>query len=111
METIRVHEILQRRVLVTRDTAHLLKPTLAATLGTGPVLVTIDFQGIEGVTPSFVDELLGILVELAGNRELRLLVSHPPTRLTAKFTAVGRSRGLDVREGPDGSWVVGAQTA
>lgn len=108
MKTIRVTQFLNKRVLVTRESAHDLRSALDQGLGGGEGTLTIDFEGIEGVTPSFIDELLAMLVGRAGDRGIKLLVSHPPTRLTAKFTAIGRSRGLSFEEGEDGSWLIAA---
>lgn len=108
MKTIRITEFLNKRVLVTRESAHDLLSAMDQAIGGGQVTLTIDFEGIEGVTPSFIDELLAMLVEKAGDRGIKLLVSHPPTRLTAKFTAIGRSRGLSFEEEEDGSWLIAA---
>lgn len=108
MKAIRVAEFLNRRVLVTRESAHDLRNALDQALAGSQVTLTIDFEGIEGVTPSFIDELLAMLVEKAGDRGIKLLISHPPTRLTAKFTAIGRSRGLSFEEEEDGSWLIAA---
>lgn len=33
-------------------------------------------------------------------------VSHPPTRLSSKFEAIGRGRNLHIEETADGGWII-----
>ena len=116
MHTLRVNDVLKDRILVSRESARLLENALsvmmagAATSGEacGTMLVAIDFEGVEGIAPSFLDELLSVFESLIGaeNRGVgrSLIVANPPTRLSLKFEAVARGHRLSVRALPDGSW-------
>ncbi len=76
----------------------------------GTTSIAVDFEGIEGIAPSFLDELLSIFESLigeeTGGREPCLIVANPPTRLSLKFEAVARGHGMSVRALPDGSWLL-----
>ena len=116
MRTLRVHDVLKDRVLVSRESARQLEDALRTAMagsatnenatGTSPVLV--DFDSVEGVAPSFVDELLSIFESVIGaetnGREQCLIIANPPARLSRKFEAIARGHGMSVRELPDGSW-------
>lgn len=118
MVTVFVSDILKDKILVTRESARVLEEALrrawsdragstdAANLGSA----TIDFRGVEGVAPSFLDELLTVFELVIGpnpNHPGRsLVVVNPPTRLSSKFEAVARGHGLSVVSRSDGSWVL-----
>ena len=116
MRTLRVNDVLKDRILVSRESARLLEDALRAMMvsaktpgeacGTTPV--TVDFEGVEGIAPSFLDELLSIFESLIGGEtngaERRLIVANPPTRLSLKFEAIARGHGMSVRVIADGSW-------
>ncbi len=116
MPTLRVHEVLKDRILVSRESARLLEDGLRAMLpgprtpgnASPPTPVAVDFEGVEGMAPSFLDELLSIFESLIGletnGPERCLIVAHPPTRLSLKFEAIARGHGMSVRALPDGSW-------
>jgi len=116
MLTLRVHDVLKDRILVSRESARLLESALSSTMvsaGTageacGTMPVTVDFEGIEGIAPSFLDELLSVFESLIGMAtdgvERCLIVANPPTRLSLKFEAIARGHGMAVRALPDGSW-------
>ncbi len=118
MRTLRVHDILKDKILVSRESARLLEDALktirvnAVTPGeardTTPV--SVDFEGVEGVAPSFLDELLSVFESVLGaepgGREQGLIVANPPTRLSLKFEAIARGHGMSVRALPDGSWLL-----
>lgn len=109
MQTVKVHDLLQKRALVTRESANPIRQVLA---GTDVAIVTeavLDFSGVDAVTPSFVDELLAILDETLRRTEhgrFRLLLVNPPTRLSAKFLAVARARDLQISESDNGTWII-----
>ena len=109
MTTLRVHDLLPKRALVTRDSARPIRQSLAsADIPTANEIV-LDFSGIDAVTPSFVDEILGMLDKAfrrAKRDQFRLLLLNPPTRLSAKFSAVARARGLHISEPQSGAWTV-----
>ena len=116
MRTLRVNEVLKDRILVSRESARLLEPALSEMMvherapedAPGNAPVTVDFEGIEGVAPSFLDELLLIFESLMGTetngRERCLVVTHSPTRLSSKFEAIARGHGMSVHALPDGTW-------
>jgi hypothetical protein len=115
MPHLLVSSILGNRVLVRRESARLLDQALREHLGALPPSepFVLDFQGINGVAPSFLDELL-LTIESAlrahDDRRPELVVANPPTRLSLKFEAIGRSHGMSVRARGDGSWALTANT-
>ena len=118
MHTLRVNDVLKDRILVSRESAHLLEDAMRAMLPdartpgnpSGTTSMGVDFEGIEGIAPSFLDELLSIFESLIGSetngRERCLVIVNPPTRLSLKFEAVARGHGMSVRALPDGSWLL-----
>lgn len=108
---LRVFDLVGRRVLVTRESARSLGPALSRAAESGDDEIVLDFAGVEGVTPSLLDEILAVVESYLDEGEggLRVMIRHPPTRLSVKFEAVGRGRGLAISEGPDG-WVVRAES-
>lgn len=116
MHTLRVNDILKDKVLVSRESARLLEHPLIVIMmseelpenASGATPVTIDFIGVEGIAPSFVDELLAIFDSVVGTetngRGRCLIVANPPTRLSSKFEAIARGHGMSVRALPDGLW-------
>ncbi len=116
MCTLRVNTVLRNKILVSRESAHLLEAELGAMMSSAAAplearvasQVTVDFEGVEGISPSFLDELLSIFESFIAaetdERERCLIVANPPTRLSLKFEAVARGHGMSVRALPDGSW-------
>ncbi|MCH7817460.1 MAG: STAS-like domain-containing protein [Proteobacteria bacterium] len=124
MKTLQVSKVLKDKILVSRESAHLLEdaisalvePATVADSPSQPTRIAIDFSGVEGVAPSFLDELLSIFESLIGaetnGNQLCLVIANPPTRLSLKFEAIARGHGMSVRAQPDGSWLmVGTQDA
>lgn len=76
----------------------------------------LDFAGVDAVTPSFVDELLELIDKAVGKRNtdlgthLDVFIVNPPTRLSSKFSAVGRARGYEVSESTHGRWLMARAT-
>jgi hypothetical protein len=115
---LRVHDVLKDRILVGRESARLLENPLRALMASAqppgmpshPTPVTVDFEGVEGMAPSFLDELVSVFESLIGTesngRERCLIIANPPTRLSSKFEAVARGHGMSARLNPDGSWVL-----
>ncbi|MEX0786082.1 MAG: DUF4325 domain-containing protein [Dehalococcoidia bacterium] len=74
--------------------------------------LTVDFRGVEAVTPSFVDEVLTSIekvIETKHHPDASVVFLNPPTRLSEKFAAVGRAHKLTVAETEDGAWVLSTQ--
>ncbi|MBI4298152.1 MAG: STAS-like domain-containing protein [Chloroflexi bacterium] len=111
MKSIRVFELTQKRVLVTRGTARELKEYVIAAVKASPENITLDFSEVEGIAPSFLDEMLVIIDESigGGRSQLKVNVVNVPTRLSTKFTAVAQSHGLVASEERAGWWLLGRE--
>ena len=112
MGTVQLYQLLKRRVLVTRQSARDIQSRLTDAVHEGDGEIILNFEGVEGITPSFLDETLSIVVESVykdGDAGIRLTIIHPPTRLSSKFEAVGRSHGLSITQSEDGAWVISAE--
>jgi hypothetical protein len=108
---LRVYDVVRKRALVTRQSARAVGDALAAVLTSADGEVVLDFSGIDAVTPSFVDEALSSIEQMlgeSGRDRLRVVFVNPPTRLSAKFAAVGRARGLEMKESDNGVWTITA---
>ena len=115
---LRVHDVIEDRILVSRESAHLLENALRAMMtgppnpgaASGATPLTVDFDGVQGVAPSFLDELLSIFESLVvpgiDGRGQCLTIANPPTRLSLKFEAVARGHGMSVEALPGGSWLL-----
>ena len=118
MRALRVQDVLKDRILVSRESARLLEEALNAMMApattpenaSATTSMAVDFEGIEGIAPSFLDELLSIFEAIIGSEthglERSLIIANPPTRLSLKFEAIARGHGMSVRAHPDGSWLL-----
>ncbi len=118
MAALQVNKLLEDRILVTREAARLLEGALRSIMSGGkptetdaaPAMVTIDFNGVEGIAPSFLDELLtvfeGLLAPEPGSGGRSIVVANPPNRLSSKFEAIARGHGMSIRALDDGSWLL-----
>jgi hypothetical protein len=116
MPTLRVNDVLKDKILVSREAARLLEHALRAVIvgagahvnATDATPVAVDFEGVEGIAPSFLDELLSVFESVVGaetdGRKRCLMVTNPPTRLSLKFEAIARGHGMSIQALPDGSW-------
>lgn len=114
MTTLLVHDVLPEKILVSRESARRLEERLreivqVGQIGDSAAELIVDFSGVEGVAPSFLDELLGVFETVvrgaSGCATRRLVVAHPPTRLSQKFEAAARGRGMSIQACSDGSWL------
>src|SRR2546423_2848822 len=102
MQVLGIFDLIPRKALVARATARQIASAIETALAKSGEAIELDFSGIEAVTPSFVDELLGVIQHIVDRSSLGLetiIVSNPPTRLSSKFEAIGRGRNLDIAEG------------
>jgi hypothetical protein len=109
MSALRIHDLLANRVLVTRESARSIAPEIGSAIASGEKSITLDFAGIDAITPSFMDEVLSVVEEFlteGGAERLEIIIVQPPTRLSSKFAAIGRGHGLAMEERPDGSWLI-----
>ncbi len=120
MPTVRVRDVLSDKILISRESARALEGVIRALYegsddtrprGESSGFV-VDFDGIEGIAPSFLDELLTVLessLDVGSKGAGRsIIVAHPPTRLSLKFEAVARGHRMTIRAQPDGSWLLSA---
>jgi len=97
----------EKRALITRESARELQETLASLFQREEPEIILDFAGVDAVTPSFIDELLNAIDELrdvSRLRKLQLTFRNVPTRLSAKFEAIGRTHKMDIDEVENGVW-------
>jgi len=114
MITFRLQDVLKDKILISRESARQVEDSLRRRLAAGAAAgsdtseVVIDFVGVEGIAPSFLDELVSIFESLVagGDGERRLVLANPPTRLSSKFEAIARGHGMSIRRRDDGSWIM-----
>ncbi len=107
MAAVRIHDILSSRVLVTRSSARELEQAIRDAVHLGGEQLEIDFLDVDGITPSFLDEVITVLERVLGEikeNQPQIIVVNPPTRLSAKFAAVGRSHSLEIVERGPHRW-------
>jgi hypothetical protein len=103
-----LHDVIKNRVLVTRKSARGLASVIEAAIRISPGTLKLDFAHVDGVTPSFLDELLSVVDESFARLNVdsfRVEILNPPTALSAKFVAIGRGRDLTLAE-TDGGWII-----
>ena len=109
MSTIAVYDLYHKLVLVSRGSARTMQRRLADALRGDEHELVLDFTGVQGVAPSFFDEMLSMIQETTeqnGERQLTVRVKNPPARLTSKFVAVARAHDVQASESADGTWVI-----
>ena len=107
--TIDAYGLIQRRVLVTRGSARTIQERLSSALLDGQGKAELDFSGVNGLTPSFLDELLTIVDEarlLLPDTELSVTIETPPMDISPMFEAVARVHGLKIDKTDGGDWVI-----
>jgi hypothetical protein len=95
-------------VLVTRASARRLAPTIESAVRNASGALELDFSHVDGMTPSFLDELVSVVEEAFGRLNVdsfRVEILNPPTALSAKFAAIGRGRELGLTES-GGGWTI-----
>lgn len=103
---MKVYDLLKRRALVSRGAAQAVVAALQGELRRASDTLELDFSGIEAVTPSFVDELISQLLSPDIGPYERILFTAPPARLSEKFRAIGRGRGVSFAETPAHQWII-----
>jgi hypothetical protein len=100
MRTIEVFQLLQRKVLVTRESASIVRDAIDSSIKSDGG-VNLDFTGIDAMTPSFVDEIIGMIDDAraaSDRREVRVVFMHTPTSLSTKFLAIGKRHRTTMSE-------------
>jgi hypothetical protein len=108
MRTIEIFQLLRRKILVTRESASTVREAIESSIKVDGE-VTLDFSGIDGVTPSFVDEMLAIVEDArtaSSRREIRVIFSHAPTPLSSKFIAIGRRHAAKMSQSTSDAWEI-----
>lgn len=108
MSSLALHDVLKNRVLVTRASARTLAPSIEAAIRASREALKLDFGRVDGITPSFLDELLSVVEEAFARVNVdsfRVEILNPPTALSAKFAAIGRGRDLRLTEAAE-SWII-----
>ena len=98
-----------KRILITRGSARAIQSNLAEALREGEGQVALDFFGIDGIAPSFLDEILSVVedcIQVDSHNQLQIMVINSPTQLSSKFAAVGRGHGLSISESGSGTWII-----
>ena len=88
---IRVFDIIPKRVLISRETVRQPAPAVAAARSEDDSTI-IDFDGVEAVAPSVIDELLLLLEQEGLSDEVRIV--RMPAEPSSKYFAVARAHGL-----------------
>jgi hypothetical protein len=108
MRTIEVFQLLQRKILVTRESASAVREAIVSSIKADGE-VTLDFGGIDAVTPSFVDEIVGIIDDArasSSRREVRVVFSHAPMPLSAKYLAIGKRHRATMSQLTSDAWEI-----
>jgi len=93
---------------VTRESAAAVRGAITAAIKKHGE-IALNFAGVELVTPSFIDEIIGFIDDAcaAGPRDkLRVLFLHAPTPLSSKYTAIGRRHGARLAQPESGTWEI-----
>ena len=107
MGSLDVYGITGKRVLVSRERARTIGPELTNLLRNGDGTITLDLSGINGITPSFLDEALKVTEECSIHSGLKfpcLVIGPIPTTLSSKYLSVAKAHGLSIRETESGDW-------
>ncbi len=110
MEPIKVRSTLSGRLLVTRRSARELAPSFEEH---GPSQkVELDFEGIEGISPSFFDELIKTVKDAiqARSQNATFIFYNLPTGVSPTFERVARAHGLSLKLHDD-RWVLSPRTS
>lgn len=109
MKSVMIHDLLEMRVLVTRESARTIEGKLADALAEGDGEAILDFTGVEGLAPSFLDETLSVIEDCSlavGRGHIRVVLKNPPTLLSEKFAAVARGHDLKIEASDMGDWIL-----
>lgn len=107
MEPIKIQKIIEGPMLITRARARKLQPSLDV-VASEDARISLDFDGIAGMAPSFFDELLRAIDEISepSQEQPTLIIHNPPTQASSKFQAVARSHSRMIQVNEDGDWLL-----
>ena len=98
-------ELIQKQVLVARETARQLEKFVIAAVKADPEEITLNFSGAEGIAPNFFDELLSIIDDQAPSRYFTLHLINMPTSLSKKFVYIAQTYNFIVTE-KNAEWIL-----
>ena len=105
---VRISDMLKRRVLVARVSARELEGALAQEARGASTLV-IDFDGVEAVAPSFVDELLTMIGEARTHGAEMFVFANMPMRFASKYSMLAEAHSKQIEIDATGereSWIL-----
>ncbi len=97
MTTVRIRDLLGRRILVTRTSARSIKPILAAAIERAEYQLDLDFTAIAGAAPSFLDETMAVIDEItpvSDEQQTKVRLLNLPPRLWTNVVKAGKRHGL-----------------
>ena len=109
MTRLNIHKLLPRLALTSRPSAREVSQEVGNALGSGDEELELDFQGILGFSPSFFDELIGVVsdgAEASEHPASRVVIISPPVELTPKYKTICQGRGFQIAETSDGRWLI-----
>ena len=106
MEVVNIYPLYNRRTLVTRESAGILRDAIFDAGDRSSV--AFDLSGIRAITPAFIDQMLLIVEESLGRdcNRLDVLLLNPPPGMDSKLQPIGRAHDLSVAEDDKGNWVI-----
>ena len=109
MKSVMIRDFLDMRVLVSRETARSIEPKVAAALSEGNGEAILDFTGVEGISPSFLDETLSVIEDCGlavGWEHFQVVLRNLPALSSDKFAAVARGHDLEINASEVGDWII-----
>lgn len=106
---LNLQKLLNKRMLVTRQTARDIAPGVHHALLRGDGVLVLDCSDIAGISPSFLSETILVVKDCAqkiSEPSFRVVMENPPTKLSRKFVALGKAHGVDIREGEGKTWII-----
>lgn len=106
---LNLQKLLNKRMLVTRQTARDIAPEVHEALLKGNGALVLDFSDVAGISPSFLSETILVVEDCAqkiGEPSFHVVMENPPTKLSRKFVAIGKAHGVDIREGEGKTWII-----
>lgn len=106
---LKLQKLLNKRMLVTRQTAREIAPEVQDALLKGNGGLVLDFSDVAGISPSFLSETILVVEDCAqkiSEPSFRVVMENPPTKLSRKFVVLGKAHGVDIREGEGKTWII-----
>ncbi len=99
MPIVNVRNVINVSIGVSRESARLLADALPPS-NVSAGLFELDFQGVEGMAPSFLDELFWVLDAASNGSRWQAVFVNLSTEFSSKFQAIARSRNVEVKSEP-----------